>query len=389
MGASGLRLRAAMTVGMCALAAAIGLVAGSARPAAAAATTSFTLQVTGSSTSTTFFAAPNDVNVAATSNGSFTGTTDLPVTLQEGVDTEWDAFNGYATLAAGAHPDGICSSLSETHTIHWTFAVNGNSATLDQPVTVSWICNNQGQIQLGSAKTTIALGNGEFVDITLWGWAGGTLQFNGGGGGGDPEGMTLRLHGPNSAPVANAGPEQTIELGDGGTATATLDGTGSSDPDSDPLTYTWTGDFAGGRATGATPTVVFNTVGSHTVTLSVDDGQGHTATATTVVHVGYGFQWLTSGPLAVQAGSAVPLAYRTTGAPAGLAPIVTVTDVGCALGSTADLPQESGTQTGSPHNKVVWVWKTPKSYAGSCKQVSVDLGDGIAHQLDVTFPAKR
>jgi hypothetical protein len=379
MRASPLRLLAALFVCGCALLAA-------SVQSASADTLSFTLQVTGSSTPATFFSAPSDIELVPASNESFTGTTSLHVSLATDVDTVYLPFDGYIqSLHVGPHPAGSCSSLSETHDVTWTFGVNGNTTTLDQPVSVSWICNDEGQIQIGWATTTLAVGNGLFLDISVYHYAGGPSQFASSGGIGAPVGMTLRLHGANSAPVANAGAGQTVQLGDGGTASATLDGSESTDPDGDALAYTWTGDFVGGVATGVRPTVTFGSVGAHTVTLSVDDGHGHTATATTVVRVAYGFTWLTSDPLTVKAGAAIPLTYALTGAPSA-EPVVTVTDLGCGVGSTPSLPQESGHATGSPHDRhVVWVWKTPKAYAGSCKQVRVDAGDGVQHALDVTF----
>lgn len=79
----------------------------------------------------------------------------------------------------------------------------------------------------------------------------------------------------NSAPVANAGPDQTIECAcqQAGTM-ATLDGTGSSDSDGDPLTYTWTGPFEGSPTGGATPTVKLlpGCEGLYPITLVVNDG---------------------------------------------------------------------------------------------------------------------
>ena len=79
----------------------------------------------------------------------------------------------------------------------------------------------------------------------------------------------------NSAPVANAGPDQTVAVGD----TVTLDGSASSDVDRDSLTYSWT--FIS-RPTGSTATLSnANTVapsfsadqgGDYVVQLVVNDG---------------------------------------------------------------------------------------------------------------------
>ena len=72
----------------------------------------------------------------------------------------------------------------------------------------------------------------------------------------------------STKPTANAGPSQTVECQGSGGATVTLDGSGSSDPDCDVLSYEWTGVF--GVKHGRTPSV-FLPVGTHVVTLVVKD----------------------------------------------------------------------------------------------------------------------
>jgi hypothetical protein len=86
----------------------------------------------------------------------------------------------------------------------------------------------------------------------------------------------------NASPTADAGPDQTEECAGPDGAQVTLDGSGSSDPDGDPLSYTWTGPF--GTLTGylIRPTLP---LGTHTITLTVDDGLGGTAYDEVVVTV--------------------------------------------------------------------------------------------------------
>jgi hypothetical protein len=74
----------------------------------------------------------------------------------------------------------------------------------------------------------------------------------------------------NTPPVADAGPDQTVAQTGPQGANVTLDGTGSSDPDNDTLTYYW--NWTGGSAMGPTPTALFPP-GNTTVTLRVTDGQ--------------------------------------------------------------------------------------------------------------------
>jgi hypothetical protein len=93
----------------------------------------------------------------------------------------------------------------------------------------------------------------------------------------------------NQEPTANAGSDQTVNEGD----TVSLDGSGSSDPDGDTLTYAWT-QTAGTSVTlddasSATPSFTAPDVGADgetlTLDLTVDDGNGHTATDTVNIGV--------------------------------------------------------------------------------------------------------
>lgn len=83
----------------------------------------------------------------------------------------------------------------------------------------------------------------------------------------------------NHAPVADAGPDQTVEATSADGASVTLDGTGSIDEDGDDLAYAW----SPVGAAGASPTVSLP-IGEHTITLTVSDGQ-ETNTDTVVITV--------------------------------------------------------------------------------------------------------
>lgn len=84
----------------------------------------------------------------------------------------------------------------------------------------------------------------------------------------------------NSPPVANAGPDQTKKVWRRtGQATFKLDGTASSDPDGDLLTYSWTVSGVGFNAT-LSGAVVYVSVpaGTYTATLTVTDTHGAAST---------------------------------------------------------------------------------------------------------------
>jgi archaellum component FlaG (FlaF/FlaG flagellin family) len=76
----------------------------------------------------------------------------------------------------------------------------------------------------------------------------------------------------NQAPSANAGPDQTINLGAGqASVSVTLNGSGSSDPDGSIATYNWTGNPD--PANVVMPVVNLG-AGTHTFTLVVTDNDG-------------------------------------------------------------------------------------------------------------------
>ena len=90
----------------------------------------------------------------------------------------------------------------------------------------------------------------------------------------------------NLPPVANAGPDQTVTAGQ----RVTLNGSGSSDPNGDPLTYSW---CLKGRPVGSTatlsgantaqPTFTPDVAGSYVFCLTVNDGQAGSASDSVVV----------------------------------------------------------------------------------------------------------
>jgi hypothetical protein len=100
------------------------------------------------------------------------------------------------------------------------------------------------------------------------------------------EGEVLPPEPTNEPPVADAGEDQSgIEATSAAGASVSLDGTGSTDPDSDPLTYSWSAPgVTFDDASSATPTGTFP-LGTTEATLTVDDGNGGSDTDAVLVTV--------------------------------------------------------------------------------------------------------
>jgi hypothetical protein len=164
---------------------------------------------------------------------------------------------------------------------------------------------------------------------------------------------------------------------------------------------------AGPVASGAP--IDTSTPGPHTFTVTATDvaftvvggalvSDPNTATATTHYGVAYpfaGFQRpIDNPPLSnqVKAGQAVPIKFSLGGdrglgiLRGGLAP--TSDDTGCsnvtgpAVASTAG---SSGLQYDAASDTYTWVWKTDKSWAGTCRTLTVALNDNTEQTALFTF----
>jgi hypothetical protein len=92
-----------------------------------------------------------------------------------------------------------------------------------------------------------------------------------------PDTVSVIVTTANQPPVANAGPDQIVFAAFGGFAYVTMDGSGSYDPDGDPITqYTWT--YTVGSTTYTRHTVnptLYLPVGQYSIELVVYDGTAY------------------------------------------------------------------------------------------------------------------
>ncbi len=186
----------------------------------------------------------------------------------------WARLNQAPTADAG--PDQTVTDTDGNGTESVT--LDGSGSTDPDGTIVSYVWTEGGnQIATGvTATVSLAVGS-HTITLTVTDNAGATATDQ----------ATVTVNAGNRPPTADAGPDQTVTDTDGnGSESVTLDGSGSTDPDGTIVGYVWT---EGGNqiATGMTATVSL-AVGSHTITLTVTDNAGATATdqATVTVNAG-------------------------------------------------------------------------------------------------------
>ncbi len=191
------------------------------------------------------------------------------------VDSAPDSATITAQLVVVNTPPVANAGVDQTVTVGDTVTLDGSGSTDadGDPLTYSWML-------AAPAGSTAVLSDATAVAPTfvadVEGMYTATLIVNDGMDDSAPDSATItaQIVVVNTPPVANAGADQTVNVGD----TVTLDGSGSTDADGDPLTYSWTLTTPAGSgavlsdATAVAPTFVADAEGTYTAELIVNDG---------------------------------------------------------------------------------------------------------------------
>jgi predicted extracellular nuclease len=210
----------------------------------------------------------------------------------------------------------------------------------------------------------------------------------------DPNVATFVINDP---PTVDAGGPYTVNEGGSVTLTAT-----GSDPEGQPLTYAWDLDDNGVFETPG-QSVIFtappnSAPAAYTVKVQVTDNGGLTAVDSATVNVVYNFAGFFN-PVdnlpawnSAKAGSAIPVKFSLGGdkglniLAAGYPQSVQIAcNTGAVLGNPEPTANPGGSRMSYGGGKYNYVWKTEKSWSGTCRQLIVKLIDGTLHYANFTF----
>ena len=205
-------------------------------------------------------------------------------------DTGANNLQNFPVLATA--PGGIQGTLNSRPSLTYTVEYfinencdpsgNGEGESLVGSVSVATDANGNATLPV------FPIGAGVLITATATSPTGDTSEFS----------ACVTSGASNDPPVASAGADQSVNAGN----VVQLSGIASSDPDSDPLTYTWTfvtrpsgSSAALSNATTPTPTFTADFPGLYTVRLVVNDGTIDSAPDDVDIH--------TNGPPIANAGS--------------------------------------------------------------------------------------
>jgi hypothetical protein len=219
-------------------------------------------------------------NIAA--NGQVTSSNTFTLLINSSIPLNtsrlsWTFQSTVATVLANA-------GLNQTAKVGETVTLNGSASTNPSgsgPLSYSWAFTSR-----PAGSSTVLHSNDSVMPSFIVDIAGNyTIQLTVSSGA-NSDSASVIVSTTHTAPVANAGAGQTVAPG----ATATLNGSGSTDPDGNTLTYAWTllsrpagSNAALAGANTITPSFVVDQPGSYTAQLIVTDSFTSSAPSTVVI----------------------------------------------------------------------------------------------------------
>ena len=314
-----------------------------------------------------------------------------------------DANGNTVHIAEAASPDGARITVTGPGTAKSTFSVCGFTLKLAPGSDVIVTCGSI-TVEVISGAAEIVLGDGVVV-VTVT--AGATAKVSDLGGGsysienlGESGDVTVDVDG-ESSPVT---PGQT-------TTVSTADTTPPQVVCADAPTFTIrqpgasvsasvTDADSGAAASPVSAAANTSQVGTFTADVTGSDNAGNSTTVGCTFSVRYAFQGFAS-PIdnlptinSAKAGQAVPVKWRITdylgvgvSDPTSFTS-VTTSSVSCSQSASFDAVEVYTGNSGLQYLGNGWWqfnWKTPKSYAGLCREMRLNLADAVTHTAAFTF----
>jgi len=200
------------------------------------------------------------ITLTVTDSGDNTDTDIITVTVTDNEDPVADAGPDQTGVVAGTEVTLDGSNSTD------------NSGTIES---YTWTFTDENAVELSGVSPSYVFDNVGTYNITL------TVEDPSGNS--DTDEVVVTVVAPNSAPVADAGADQTVSVGE----TVTLSAIGSTDSDGMIVNYTWTFMHDGELVTltGMEVEFEFEVADTYEVTLTVTDDEGASDTDTVIIIV--------------------------------------------------------------------------------------------------------